>query len=310
MTPLPSIQRKKACTLCATLLLALLCGSCQQENRELPQPGSDAWVIRISPQSQASMEEEADRTFEDGDQVGVFIVKHTDGSMPTLLSWTNYLHNARFTYHSSWIPDQPIYWMDDSTHADIFLYYPYTSPMDTPRRWTVDLPADQSTRAAMRQADLLVGSAIDIPPTREDLRISTQHLMSRVIVRLKAGKGLTEEQLQKASLEVYLNKLITKATVDIATATVTTQGTATSDIRLCHTDSLTFMGIVTPQKVTEGEFITILFNGDRYTLSRSLTLQAGTSHTATVTLSKIDGNMGVTIKGWNTDPTDYGGTAE
>lgn len=310
MTPLPSIPRKKARALCATLLLSLLCGSCQQGSNELPKPGSGSWILRISPQPSASMEEEAGSAFEDGDQVGIFMVKHTDGSLPSLLSWTNYLHNARFTYHSTWISDQPVYWIDDSTHADIFLYYPYTSQMSTPRRWAVDIPTDQSTQAAMHQADLLAGSAIDVSPSRDDLCISAQHLMSRVIVRLRAGKGLTEEPLQKASLEVYLNKLITKATVDIATATVTTQGTATSDIRLCRTDPLTFMAIVTPQKVNSEGFITILLNGDRYTLNRNLTLQAGTSHTATVTLNKIDSSMGVTLTGWSTDPTDYGGVAD
>ncbi len=310
MTPLPSIPHKKAHTLCATLLLALLCGSCQQESNKMPQPDSNSWVMRLSLQPSAGTAEGEALAFEDGDQAGIFVVKRTGDSQPVLLPRGNYAHNVRLTYHGTWISDQSILWADDTAHADIYLYYPHVASMASPRHWEADIPTDQTTSDARRQANILAGSAIDIVPARDDIRIGVRHLMSRVVVKMKAGKGITGEQLGKAPLEVCLDNLATRVTVDIATATATTQGTARDDVRMGRTDSLTFTAYVAPQQVTGGKFITILYNGDRYTLSRTLTLQAGTSHTATVTLNKIDGNMGVSVTGWNTDPTDYGGAAE
>lgn len=251
-----------------------------------------------------------DMAFEDGDRAGLYVVNRINGKIQSLLPSGNYIDNMRFTYHSTWTPSQPIYWMNEQTKADFYLYYPYSSEMDNPRYWTVNVPTDQSSEAAMQQADVLVGHAYNVAPTSQAVEIKARHMMSRLTVTLQASQGMTEEKLREADLKVLVNGLITKATVDIANALVRASGNERHDIRACQTDTLTFTVTAVPQKVAEGPLITIVVNGDRYTLRRAVTLKQGTWHHATVKVGAANGNIGVTIGGWTIDNTDYGGTAQ
>lgn len=251
-----------------------------------------------------------DTAFEDGDMAGLYVVNRINGKMQSLLPSGNHIDNMRFTYHGTWTPSQPIYWMDEQTEADFHLYYPYSSEMDNPRYWTVNVPTDQSSEAAMLQADVLVGHAYNVAPTSQAVEIKARHIMSRLTITLQASQGMTEEKLREADLKVLVNGLITKATVDIANALVRASGNERHDIRACQTDTLTFTVTAVPQKVAEGPLITIVVNGDRYTLRRAVTLKQGTWHHATVKVGAANGNIGVTIGGWTIDNTDYGGTAQ
>lgn len=61
--------------------------------------------------------------FENGDQTGLFVVNHnTDGTPSTLKTSGNYVDNMLFTYSTTWTPATPIYWKDESTKADFYLY--------------------------------------------------------------------------------------------------------------------------------------------------------------------------------------------
>lgn len=295
----------------AIALLASLLGiSCRQTTHEQPQPSGQP--IRINavcvPSENAVLDN--DTAFEDGDRAGLYVVNRINGKMESLLPSGNHIDNMRFTYHGTWTPSQPIYWMDEQTKADFYLYYPYSSEMDDPRYWTVNVPTDQSSEAAMLQADVLVGRAFNVAPASQAVELKARHMMSRLTITLQASQGMTEEKLREADLKVLVNGLITEATVNIATAIATASGTERHDIQACQTDALTFTVTAVPQTVTEGAFITIVVNGDRYTLRRAVTLKQGTWHHATVKVGAANGNIGVTIGGWTIDNTDYGGTAQ
>lgn len=295
----------------AIALLASLLGiSCRQTTHEQPQPSGQP--IRINavcvPSENAVLDN--DTAFEDGDRAGLYVVNRINGKMESMLPSGNHIDNMRFTYHGTWTPSQPIYWMDEQTKADFYLYYPYSSEMDDPRYWTVNVPTDQSTEAAMLQADVLVGRAFNVAPASQAVELKARHMMSRLTITLQASQGMTEEKLREADLKVLVNGLITEATVNIATAIATASGTERHDIQACQTDALTFTVTAVPQTVTEGAFITIVVNGDRYTLRRAVTLKQGTWHHATVKVGAANGNIGVTIGGWTIDNTDYGGTAQ
>lgn len=310
MNQVPTPIYKFTRTVAIALLASLLGISCRQTTHEQPQPSGRP--IRINtvcvPSENAVLDN--DTAFEDGDMAGLYVVNRINGKMQSLLPSGNHIDNMRFTYHSTWTPSQPIYWMDEQTEADFHLYYPYSSEMDNPRYWTVNVPTDQSSEATMLQADVLVGHAYNVAPTSQAVEIKARHMMSRLTITLQASQGMTEEKLREADLKVLVNGLITKATVDIANALVRASGTERHDIQACQTDALTFTVTAVPQEVTEGAFITIVVNGDRYTLRRAVTLKQGTWHHATVKVGAANGNIGVTIGGWTIDNTDYGGTAQ
>lgn len=310
MNQVPTPIYKFTRTVAIALLASLLGISCRQTTHEQPQPSGQP--IRINavcvPSENAVLDN--DTAFEDGDRAGLYVVNRINGKMESMLPRGNYIDNMRFTYHGTWTPSQPIYWMDEQTKADFYLYYPYSSEMDDPRYWTVNVPTDQSTEAAMLQADVLVGRAFNVAPASQAVELKARHMMSRLTITLQASQGMTEEKLREADLKVLVNGLITEATVNIATAIATASGTERHDIQACQTDALTFTVTAVPQTVTEGAFITIVVNGDRYTLRRAVTLKQGTWHHATVKVGAANGNIGVTIGGWTIDNTDYGGTAQ
>lgn len=310
MNQVPTPIYKFTRTVAIALLVSLLGISCRQTTHEQPQPSGQP--IRINavcvPSENAVLDN--DTAFEDGDRAGLYVVNRINGKMESLLPSGNHIDNMRFTYHGTWTPSQPIYWMDEQTKADFYLYYPYSSEMDDPRYWTVNVPTDQSTEAAMLQADVLVGRAFNVAPASQAVELKARHMMSRLTITLQASQGMTEEKLREADLKVLVNGLITEATVNIATAIATASGTERHDIQACQTDALTFTVTAVPQEVTEGAFITIVVNGDRYTLRRAVTLKQGTWHHATVKVGAANGNIGVTIGGWTIDNTDYGGTAQ
>lgn len=310
MNQVPTPIHKFTRTVAIALLASLLGISCRQTTHEQPQPSGQP--IRINavcvPSENAVLDN--DTAFEDGDRAGLYVVNRINGKMESLLPSGNHIDNMRFTYHGTWTPSQPIYWMDEQTKADFYLYYPYSSEMDDPRYWTVNVPTDQSSEAAMLQADVLVGRAFNVAPASQAVELKARHMMSRLTITLQASQGMTEEKLREADLKVLVNGLITEATVNIATAIATASGTERHDIQACQTDALTFTVTAVPQTVTEGAFITIVVNGDRYTLRRAVTLKQGTWHHATVKVGAANGNIGVTIGGWTIDNTDYGGTAQ
>lgn len=310
MNQVPTPIYKFTHTVAIALLASLLGISCRQTTHEQPQPSGQP--IRINavcvPSENAVLDN--DTAFEDGDRAGLYVVNRINGKMESMLPSGNHIDNMRFTYHGTWTPSQPIYWMDEQTKADFYLYYPYSSEMDDPRYWTVNVPTDQSTEAAMLQADVLVGRAFNVAPASQAVELKARHMMSRLTITLQASQGMTEEKLREADLKVLVNGLITEATVNIATAIATASGTERHDIQACQTDALTFTVTAVPQTVTEGAFITIVVNGDRYTLRRAVTLKQGTWHHATVKVGAANGNIGVTIGGWTIDNTDYGGTAQ
>lgn len=310
MNQVPTPIYKFTRTVAIALLASLLGISCHQTTHEQPQPSGQP--IRINalcvPSENAVLDN--DTAFEDGDRAGLYVVNRINGKMESLLPSGNHIDNMRFTYHGTWTPSQPIYWMDEQTKADFYLYYPYCSEMDDPRYWTVNVPTDQSSEAAMLQADVLVGRAFNVAPASQAVELKARHMMSRLTITLQASQGMTEEKLREADLKVLVNGLITEATVNIATAIATASGTERHDIQACQTDALTFTVTAVPQTVTEGAFITIVVNGDRYTLRRAVTLKQGTWHHATVKVGAANGNIGVSIGGWTIDNTDYGGTAQ
>ena len=268
MNQVPTPIYKFTRTAAIALLASPLGISCRQTTHEQPRPSGRPICINAVcvPSENAVLDN--DTAFEDGDMAGLYVVNRINGKIQSLQPSGNYIDNMRFTYHSTWTPSQPIYWMDEQTEADFYLYYPYSSKMDNPRYWTVNVPTDQSSEAVMQQADVLVGHAYNVAPTSQAVEIKARHMMSRLTITLQASQGMTEEKLREADLKVLVNGLITKATVDIANALVRASGNERHDIRACQTDTLTFTVTAVPQKVAEGPLITIVVNGDRYTLRR------------------------------------------
>lgn len=251
-----------------------------------------------------------DYAFEAGDKIGLYVVNRTAESTAQPLKPTgNHVDNMAFTYSGTWTPATPIYWLDDKTHADFYLYYPYRADMNNVESMAVSLKADQSTEEAYKASDFLVGSATDVAPTEQAVSIASRHLMSQMLITLVPGNGFTDETLAAADVSVKINAAMTNATVSLASATVSPTG-ATSSITPLKTGDFNYKALVVPQEINAGNLITVTVDGRDFNLPRTISLESGHLYRCTVTLSKTSNGINVSIDRWQDDGVDYGGTAE
>ncbi len=250
-----------------------------------------------------------DLAFEAGDQIGVFVVnRNADGTAQALKTTGNHVDNMRFTYNATWTPDAPIYWLDDKTNADFYIYYPYTATVADVAAMPFSVNADQSAEAAYKAGDVIIGSRTNVAPTEAAVMINAHHAMSQLLITLVPGNGFTEETLAAAEVSVRVNGVKTNATINLAAATVTAVGDISAVTPLKTGDA--YKALIVPQTVDEGNLLTVTVDGREYNLVRGLTFESGKRYNCTVVLSKTSEGVNVTIGDWDDDGTDYGGTAE
>lgn len=277
------------------LALLVACTSCGHDDPDVPptpiepptptepdKPDKPAAQIPIN--ISATITRATEEAFESGDRIGLFVVnRNADGSAATLKPLGNHLDNMPYTYTTTWNAEKTVYWKDAQTHADFYMYYPYTQTVASVSAMPFGVSADQSSLGAYRSSDLIVGSTLDVKPTASTVNIAARHLMSQVEIVLKAGAGYSESSLADADVSVKMNNLATSATVNLATSTVSANGSVRS---------------LTPYK-----------DGADHNISKTVTFVGGKRHTLTATLSKEGGGLSVSISAWESDGIDYGGVA-
>ena len=219
----------------------------------------------------------------------------------------NHLDNMPYTYTTAWNAEKTVYWKDAQTHADFYMYYPYTQTVASVSAMPFSVSADQSSLDAYKSSDLIVGSTLDAAPTASPVSIAARHLMSQVEIVVKAGAGYSESSLAAADMSVTLNNLATSATVDLATSTVSADRTARS--LTPYKDGAVYRAFVVPQTAMGNNLITITVDGTDHNISKTVTFVGGKRHTLTATLSKEGGGLSVSISAWESDGIDYGGVA-
>ena len=287
---------KKLFTLVA---LATALVSCDNITIEVLHPEEQKIPISIS----TTLTRATDSAFEAGDKVGIFVVNE-----PNALAVSgNHVDNMGFTYSTKWTPDAPIYWLDQTTKADFYCYYPYAEGVNT-AAYAFATKADQSTLANYKASEFLWGKVEAVTPTEEAVDITVNHSFSNALVILKPGDGFTEEKLAAAEKSVKICGVKPGATIDLATGVATATGNKTNVTP--YLENGQYRALIVPQTTEEGALIVVTVDGVDYTLTRSMTFKANKQHKFTVTLNKVSNGVNVGIGGWETDEEDYGGSAE
>lgn len=288
---------KKFFTLMAAVAAMI---SCSDNVENVPTtPETEKLPINIS----TTLTRATDLAYETGDKVGIFVVNEPNA----LATSGNHVDNMGFTYSSKWTPDTPIYWLDQTTKADFYCYYPYAEAASTTAH-SFATKADQSSLANYKASEFLWGKTTGVTPTEEAVNITTNHTFSNALVILKPGDGFTEATLAAATKSVKICGVKTGATINLATGVATANGNATEVTP--YLDGAQYRALIVPQATAEGALIVVTVDGVDYTLTRSMTFKANKQHKFTVTLNKVSNGVNVGIGGWETDEEDYGGSAE
>ncbi|MCM1491276.1 MAG: fimbrillin family protein [Muribaculum sp.] len=296
--------------LLAVSAFAAICATgCSSNGSDEPTPTPDPTPskleIKISPSIGST--KATDFGFESGDKIGLYVVNY-NGTVPgTLSSIGNHVDNMRFTYSGTWTPDSQIFWKDNETHADFYLYYPYRQISDV-TAVAVEAPADQTAEANYKGADFMIGKTSNVQPSESAVGIAANHLLSRVNITVAAGNGFTEESLGKSEISVKVNGLYTNATVNLATAEISLKGDKNSVSPYKYGSS--YKAIVIPQSVEYGNLITVTVDGRDFNYKKDFTFVQNKEHNFTITVSKTSNGINVNINPWENDGTDNGGVAE
>lgn len=295
-------------------LLSIVLFSCSSSDSvietEPPPTPTEKLPINISSSVSSSA---IDLAFEVGDSIGLYVVNHNaDGSAAALQVSGNYVDNMQYTYNTTWTPATQTYWIDNSTHADFYLYYPYTSSVTSIEAMPYSVKANQSQLSDYKSSVLMIGKAIGVAPKLSPVRIEAKHVMSQITINLVVGNGFTHATLAAAKVSVKVNKLKTIATANLATGALTALGDDT-DIIPFKVANNSYKTIVVPQAVGEGNLITVNVDGRNFDLPKTTNFrgfEAGKKYIFNVTLSRDTSGVNVNITKWEDDGNDYGGTAE
>lgn len=295
-------------------LLSIVLFSCSSSDSvietEPPPTPTEKLPINISSSVSSSA---IDLAFEVGDSIGLYVVNHNaDGSAVPLQVSGNYVDNMQYTYNTTWTPATQTYWIDNSTHADFYLYYPYTSSVTSIEAMPYSVKANQSQLSDYKSSVLMIGNAIGVAPKLSPVRIGAKHVMCLITINLVVGNGFTNATLAAAKISVKVNRLKTKATANLATGAVTAIGNE-ADIIPYKVANNSYKAIVVPQLVGEGNLITINVDGRNFDLPKTTNFrgfETGKKYSFNVTLSRDTSGVNVNITKWEDDGNDYGGTAE
>lgn len=277
-------------------------GSDEPDKPDVPKP-VEKKEIKINVSASSSLS--SFTGFKNADKVGLYVVDYLNGSAQTLGTSGNHLNNVRFTYSGSWSADSKYYWTDASTRADFYVYYPY-STITSVNSLSFDVAADQSTESAFRASAFLAGKATNVAPTTSAVSITANHVMSELQIELVAGKGVTAEELASSDVSVKIKGLQTQMTYNLSSMTIVSKDNANDIIPM--RSGATFRAMVIPQEVTDADLVTVIFDGEEFTLKSSMKFESGKVHKLTVPIEETTGGISVGITSWG-DGGEHGGTA-
>lgn len=306
MEPLHFIGRRLGIFILAAVTVSAL-SSCKKDRPGgNSEPENELIPINVST---SLWTRATDDGYEENDRVGIYVVNWDGDSRSQLQSSGNHADNALYTFSGgSWVNDTPLYWQDQTTKADFYCYYPYSSAVQDVSAFPFSVNTDQSSDAGYKASDLLWGKTEGVSPTPDPVQITTRHLMSNLLIYLKPGNGYSEETLAAAQKTVIVTGVRTSSTVDLSTGSVT----ATGDVGeiVAKTEDGYYRALVVPQTLTDTPVLKITVDGYEYTLSQSIAFESNRQHICTVTVNKTGEGIDIGIGDWETDDTDYGGSVE
>lgn len=297
-------------------LLACSSGAENGVDDEPTPPQPEKPTVRIPIDISTSITRVTETAFESGDAIGLYVVnRNDDGSHNDLKPSGNYVDNMRYTYsYNTWTPDETVYWKDDKTCADFYLYYPYQAGHVNENPMVFKVEADQSNVNSYKNSDVIVGSTMNVAPSQTTVYIASKHVMSRVVIALKPGEGFTDASLAASDVKVTLNVPAVSANIDLATGKVEPimnhdGESLTMTPMTPYKDGNVYRAIVVPQQVSQTNLIKVNVDGSDFLFSKAFNFESGKSYTVNVTLAKKSSGLNATITGWDSDGVDYGGTA-
>lgn len=236
---------------------------------------------------------------------GLYMVNYVDDIKDYLHPVGNYINNQLIVYrNSSWQSEQPIYWYDENTPADFYVYAPYRKDVENACALPSGVATDQTTKAGMAQSDFLYGAIMREYPSESDFELKMHHHFSKMTVVITTDG--TFDGLSADNVSVAIGGTKVESVVDMQTGAITVTGD-TQDVQCCNNGDLSYTAILIPQQIPYSNFIKIDWNGNPYILQSAFKFESRREYKLTVKLKKTAGGFDIGIDGWDIVDEDFGG---
>lgn len=180
---------KKLISYGASLLILV---SCSQDEDVLfgtndSNTGIKFEILTAGGASRATTDDDFKTTFDNGDQVGLFVVSHPQGEAADIASAGNYADNYKLTYvGGQWVIDKEVTFPQNDVALDFYAYYPYVENVD-PKAIAYD--------ASLSMYDLMMAKTADVSSTVETVTLTFYHQLGLLDAEIVdgAGSALTAE---------------------------------------------------------------------------------------------------------------------
>lgn len=227
--------------------------------------------------------------------MGVFVVNYQNGSPGSLTLSNNQANNVAVSYDidaNKWMSATDIYWVDDSTPADVYGYYPFNNGMDNVDAYPFEVSANQSVAGtdgdmgSYEASDFLWAKAAGVTSGTK-VNLIFNHRLAGVKVVLQQGEGFAEGEWDKLPKQVSVDNTVRTSTINLSTGDATVTGSFDRNI-VMSSESDCYRAVVIPQTVDANKStIGITIDGITYNYTRDggMKYSAGKLHTFTL---KID----------------------
>lgn len=242
--------------------------------------------------------------FETNDKVGVYVT-----STGSLAAQGNTLDNAAYTYSNGNLnapAGSEVYWDSKDTRLSVYAYYPYAVSIANNSAYAFAVEANQSEEENFYNSDFIAAKAENIAPQENAVSLTFTHSLSKVMVSLVAGEGITAEELAAAEKTFTISGLATNGTINIATGAATA-GSTKAAITPLESNGSNYAAVVYPQEGAISFNLTL--GGEVFSYTTNIDFEAGYQYQFNLTINTWE-SPEMTLKDTTISPWKDGGTTD
>ncbi len=283
-----------------TVMAALVMSACSKN--ENPADSNQMEFSAEYPTTRATSS-----NFEEGDAMGVYVVKYEDEKAQPLQLYGNYANNVYSVFNGTkWENTPAVYWEDGK--FDVYAFYPYEK-LESVDEHIFEVALDQSTPeteetlSGYEASDFLWAKATGVSQM-DAVPLLFKHRMSKLVINFIKGEDYSGDIPSEAT--VLIHSTVPTAVVDVATGVVTKYGyESPKTIKAKKVYDGVYTAIIVPQRLDNKlPFIEILSHGASYLLESKFVFRSGMQHTINLVLNNNPEKVrielgGEIIDGWD-----------
>ena len=280
----------KTIQLLISLSIVVYLTSCENDHNDpFPQPQGDG-LIKFemgfadddSPKTRVNTLHNFTSLWENGDKIGLYIVKGGGSLQPS----GNYADNVEFTHNGgAWTASTPLHYPNDGDNLSFYAYYPYNASMSNPNAYTFNVPTDQRSNDGehYKKNDFLWAKLDNVPKSDNAVALQFSHALAMI-----------EIAISKNEPSIPLGNLlgaVTECTINLANQSIT-PGSTKNTIQMWRRHGTSVPGIsvhylwaLVPPQIMDIHCVWTNVNGSHYTVTpaTNVTLTSGNvkRHTTT-----------------------------